>query len=362
MTKLRTALVASVLAVLALAAQAEAACTPDNPCTIRVAFRYTEAAFAEIARAKTVPAAAQACITKRKDQGFCLFSAAIDEDTAEITAAFERSGITQTKGKKKSIVFLADKPSSPPGIDAGVAENQRADRPSAWRGGPGAFNSRTAGLLVADDAIKTFNSASDINLFVLFTGFRDTKGGCPMNSVQTNGFIVLPACMIAEAAASPRHAMLQKLLFLHEAGHAFGAGHDDYADPGYEPCVGQAQVWVTDPKTKRSTLATKQFDRRPACAYRYPSNAAANARQAFCTIMGYYNPSGKYCAAHTAGLMGTGWILEYAHTSPSVKCATPGYEKFNCGDATHDNAKVMAANAKDVARLRPGDPLPKGLR
>lgn len=359
----RTALAVCAFALSAnvLSTQAQAACTIEKPCTVRIAFRYTEAALADIKRVQTIPASAQGCVAKHKDQGYCLFDDAVENDINEIAAAFERSGITQTKGKKKSIVFLADKPRPGPGIDGGVAANLRADRPTAWRGSAGAFNNNIVVSLGSNAAIKTFNASSDINIFVLFTGFRDAKDACGMNSVQTNGFIVLPACMIAESVLSERHKVLQKLLFLHEAGHSFGGGHDDNADPGFQPCVGPAQAWVTDPATRRSTLVTKQFDRRPGCAYRYPPNAPANSTRGFCTILGYNNPSGKHCAAHTAGLAGTGWILEYSHTQPR-KCATPPYQAIDCGDANHDNAKVMSANAPDVARLGPGDALPRGSR
>jgi hypothetical protein len=327
---------------------------------VRIAFRYTEAALADIKRAQTTPASAQACMAKHKDSGYCLFDAVVEDDVKEIAVAFERSGITQTAGKKKSIVFIADKPRPGPGIDGGVAENLRADRPTAWRGG-GAFNNNIVVSLSSNAAIKAFNASSDINIFVLLTGFRDAKGACIASSVQTNGFIVLPACMMTESVLSERHKVLQKLLFLHEAGHSFGAGHDDNADPGFQPCVGPAQVWVVDKTTKRNSLVTKNFDRRPGCAYRYPPNVAANSTRGFCTIMGHNNPSGKHCAAHRAGLAGTGWILEYSHTQPK-KCATPLYQAIDCGDANHDNAKVMSANAPDVARLRPGDALPRGSR
>ena len=76
----RTALVICVVALAAGAATglAQAACAPDKPCTVRIAFRYTEAALADIKRTRTIPASAHGCVATHKDQGYCLFDDAVE--------------------------------------------------------------------------------------------------------------------------------------------------------------------------------------------------------------------------------------------------------------------------------------------
>lgn len=292
-------------------------CTPKQPCEIRLLFTATDMA------SRSMPKGLLARVAR--------------DDVEALREAFIRSGVTQIQDARPSIVFaepiILDRP-----VDAGRIN--RVDMPSGW-GDPVGFNQRMLRWLPGAERLK--GPARQVNIVVVFSGLHGRGGECWANALAGNGYLTIPGCLLNGYDRDPTIALNHKIMFLHEAGHLFGAFHNDNGDP--QPCRNAA----------RSGMAAT------SCAWEQCTGRSCNAEElrfatdAFCTLVGQYNfnrgPNGQsYCRAHRGGEAGSGWILEYSHPG---KCRTPGFEAFECGDAAHDQVSAMKRRARAVARQRP---------
>ncbi len=307
-------------------------CAADRPCRIRILYAYTAAGLAELEpRTAGEKAALAPCHARTGDYGVCVLERIAADDTASLDAAFRRSGITRLEGGRPDIVFetIALPAHAVAGLDvAGAADGPSMDQPSNYFPAP-EFNRRMLGWLPATRLFR--HEGRDAALVVVFTGLRDPSRACIYNSVQLSGIIVLPGCMAGGYTGDAALRLREQILFLHEAGHAFGAGHNELGLP--QPCKPgptRACAWE-------------------ACVGRVCSpDDLVEAPDAFCTLTGQYNYgyADRFCRAHRRGEQGSGWILEWSHPGP---CRTPGLETEACGDAGHDAVSVMRSRAWAVA-------------
>ncbi|MDQ0464184.1 hypothetical protein QO010_001965 [Caulobacter ginsengisoli] len=317
---------------------ATGACTADAPCEIRILFAYTSQGAKVLQPSLDFEREAIAsCAKTGRDPSLCVLDRVANEDVAALRQAFLTSGVTQLTDGRPNIVF------APPvvmdrAIDEGAA--MRLDTPANY-GSPSAFNKQLLGWLPEARSLR--GKARKVNLVVVFTGMRGPEDACYADSLQNNGYILMPACLVRGYVAVPRIAFDHQLLFLHEVGHLFGAFHNDNGNP--QPC---------------SVAAASRRDPR-GCAWEQclarqcSTEQLAEAPDAFCTLVGQYNYNGgptgeRFCRAHRAGEQGLGWIREYSHPG---KCRLRGYEAYDCGDASHDAVGVMRARAWSVSRARP---------
>jgi hypothetical protein len=292
-------------------------CTPAQPCEIRIAFAATDSA------ARGMP------------EG--LLDRVARDDVAALRAAFQRSGVTVIEAGEPDIVFVPPVVVERP-IDSGQID--RFDMPASWSD-PVGFNEAMLRWLPGARHLRA--TARRVNLAVVFTGMRGPDGACYANAVAGSGYLVIPGCLLDGYAGDAHIAWNHRIMFLHEAGHIFGAFHNDNGDP--QPCRDAARSGKA-----ANSCAWEQCLGR-ACS----ADQLQFARDAFCTLVGQYNynrgPDGEsFCRAHRGGENGSGWILEYSHPG---KCRTPGYEAFDCGDAGHDQVAVMRRQAPVVAGQHP---------
>lgn len=295
----------------------DGACTPAQPCEIRIAFAATDSA------ARQMPAG--------------LLKRVAREDLTALRRAFRISGILEGRPGAPNIRIV-----QPIVVDRPIDANQldRVDMPASW-GDPVGFNQRMLHWLPSAKHLKP--TARQVNIVVVFTGMQGSDGACYANAVAGSGYLVIPGCLLVGYEADPVIRLNHKIMFLHEAGHLFGAFHNDNGDP--QPCRDAG---------KSGKAAT-------SCAWEQCIGRTCTAAElqfapdAFCTLVGQYNfnhgPDGRsFCRAHTGGFQGSGWILEYSHPG---KCHTPGFETEACGDAAHDQVSAMKRAAWQLARRRP---------
>ncbi len=299
-------------------------CTPEAPCRIRILFGATRRGL-EAIRASNID------LRRGCAHGVgCLLPDVAKADTEELARAFEVSGVSQTSQGKRSIELTYDVLPMP--IDdeeAAPIEDAHPEFPASKM--TYSIKDRLPSVKRLHDAAK---AQPAYNAVVVFG--RTSIVGCYMNSLSGSGYVVLPACTTDGFWADKDARLKHVLLFLHELGHVFGASHNDAAH--LQPCTtAQACAWeqCTDKRCTPEELAY--------------------APHAFCTLVGQWDvldPDGRAsgCLAHTDGEQGTGWIREYSHPG---SCRSPGFERFQCGDARHDAASVMRAGASRVARARP---------
>lgn len=291
-------------------------CTAASPCEIRIAFAATDSA------ARQMPAG--------------LLKRVAREDLKALRRAFRISGVLDGRPGAPNIrivqPIVVDEP-----IDA--FQSDRIDMPAAWSD-PAGFNARMLRWLPGARRLKA--TARKVNIVVVFTGMLGPNGECRANAVAGGGYLVIPGCLL-NGYDDPKVALNHRIMFLHEAGHLFGAFHNDNGNP--QPCRDAAK------SGKDAASCAWEQCTGPSCS----PQSLRFATDAFCTLVGQYNfdqgPNGKsYCRAHTGGYQGSGWIMEYSHPG---KCRSPGYEAFDCGDANHDQVSAIRRTAPRVAAQRP---------
>jgi hypothetical protein len=316
----------------------EGRCTAAQPCTIRVMFYYTQEGLAALQpRTRAEQAPLKTCYDRVGNYGICLLGRVARDNVAALRDAFLRSGITEVTAGRPNIVFAPAALPAEGALGVDLRGMQRIDVPSGWFNAP-QFNVR---LLNALPKAPLMRQARSMNLVVVFTGLKSPDGDCIANSVHRDGLILLPGCLTNGYLASPERAFGQQLLFLHEAGHAFGAFHNDTAAP--QPCKDAAKAGF-DPRSCAWETCT---DRR--CT---PVQMAMTPN-GFCTLTGQFNYgyNDTFCRAHRKGEMGSGWIREWSHPG---KCRTRGWERWDCGDARHDAVSVMKGRVWRVAHSAAG--------
>jgi hypothetical protein len=297
-------------------------CATQSPCRLLIRFGYTTKGLNGLQPSSPLTHSAVAgCRRTRRERQLCLLDRVAARNTASIRRAFRASGLSGTR-QWPTVVFdysVDTAPSdSPGGTDIDGNEMDGAT-----------FNNR----LLSEIAKTKPDLAERAQIRVVFTGLGAVLGGCVANSAARDGVIVMPACLSGYAAD------IEDLLFLHEAGHTFGAAHNDNGAP--QPCV--ATAGALGP---------------PACAWEQrldpgPTDPASLRLEprAFCTLVGQFNYWADFCRAHKGGENGGGWIREYSHPG---KCRTPGWEAYDCGDATHDAVSVMRRRLPYVAARTAG--------
>lgn len=319
---------------------ADGRCTAEAPCRVRILFQYTQAGLAQLQpRTVNERARLKACYAEHGDYGFCMINQIAKDDTAALEQAFLRSGVTEVTDGRPNIVFEAPAVPLTPSNGVDWADPMRLDAYGAYAD-PAEFNVRLLDALPKNRLMKRY--AKDYTLVVVFTGLVDqVDKGCLYNSVSRWGYVVLPGCVTAGYLLHPRLALEEQLLFLHEAGHIFGAAHNDNGLP--QPCAQAARSGFSP----------------TACAYEACLDKACDKAglelepRAFCTLVGQFNYGGQdsFCRAHRGGEMGSGWVREYSHDG---SCRTPGFEGRRCGDAAHDAATAMRARVWRVTHTAPG--------
>jgi hypothetical protein len=290
------------------------ACTPADPCEIRFAFAYTQSATRDLPPGLLIRVAR--------------------EDLKAFRKALRISGVLQGRPGQPNIQIV-----QPVVLDRAIDARQasRVDQPAGWRD-PVGFNQRMLQWLPTTKALEP--TARKVNVVVILTGLRGANGDCYANAASGDGYIVIPACLLDGYATDPKVVLGHHIMFLHEAGHIFGAFHNDAGDP--QPC----------------REATRSGKDPTSCAWEQCTGRTCTAEElrfapdAFCTLVGQYNykraPGG--CRAHTGGYQASGWIMEFSHPG---KCNSPGYEAYDCGDANHDAVSAIRRAAPRVAAKGP---------
>jgi len=312
-------------------------CSIEDPCRIRIAFAFTEEGRRAMTPATPEELALVApCVRSGADPALCLLRRVAQDDVAALTTAFRRSGLIEERDGRASLSFEAQVVEE--AIDGGP--QMRIDIRSN-HGAPPEFNRSLMNWLPDSRGLR--RQAPEANIAIVFSGLRGPAGECFANSLASRGYVTSPACLLRGYHRKPV-AAAHRIMALHEVGHLFGAFHNDFGDP--QPCRDAA-------RSGHSTTA---------CAWEQCKGRTCTreelmfAKDAFCTLVGQYNynrgPTGRsFCRAHEGGEDGTGWIYEYSHPG---KCRTPGFEAFDCGDATHDAVSAMRKRAPFVASRKAG--------
>lgn len=270
-------------------------CTPADPCDMTIAFLATERARAEFEQGADRFAQRDAqyaeCL-RAKTKGECYHSQIARRLTAELARAFVASGVSDRAGTSVRLRALPDWDGP---VETGALQPAQKD-------GAAAFNSALMKHLYADPAAKA--ALTRANLVVVFQEYR-SGGRCTFNALQSGRFLTLSACL----ANDPRPLLTNQ--FLHEIGHAFGAGHN--RDAKLQPC------------------------QHPyACAFKYEEKMGG-----FCTLTGQWDQSLKN------GCAKLGYVKEYSH--PGACTTRPGRV---CGSERENNARRIRECLVPIARDR----------
>jgi hypothetical protein len=270
-------------------------CTPADPCDVTIAFLTTERGRAEFEAGAERYARKDSQYTeciRRQTAGACYLAQISDRLTGELARAFVASGISGPNGKSVRLKALPIWTSS---VDTEALQPIVKD-------GAAAYNAAVMRRLYQDPAAK--EALTRANLAVVFQEYRSGRI-CTFNALQSGRYLVLSACL-----TNDRRGLLTGQ-FLHEIGHAFGAGHN--RDAKLQPC-GHSY----------------------ACAFKHEGKGGA-----FCTLTGQWDQS------LTNGCAKLGYVKEYSH--PGACTTRPGVP---CGSAREDNARRIRECLIPIARAR----------
>jgi Metallo-peptidase family M12B Reprolysin-like len=299
-------------------------CTDERPCRVRIAVLFTKSAIDRLGRAASGQylqiSAFDNCYRRLRHWSYCVYRILAENNVGAIDRAFKRSGIT-------NVVFDGEYPASYASYTAhGIDErNYRHLWNKLDRSGSSAVYSAMLRDMAANDYIQRIRREKRINIVVMIAspdllnvGIANPATGNLLMRVDELESALKAGLYKRGGASWQRH----RFTLLHEVGHIFGANHDRGAQPVLGPCT---HAW--------------------ACAY-------VNQGRDFCTVVGQWN-RGRFfgCQARKGGLLGTGWIEEYSHASNNGFCRSENYTTAKCGDARHDNAKLMRTQVGRVSRL-----------